>query len=303
MPTTSVRRGGSEEYALADRLLCPSDFVVQTFRDEGFPPAKLARHDYGFDETVFYPDTRPRARIATADGCLRRRQRARKGLHFALEAWRRSPLSTDGRFLVVGELPSELRREDPDRSLGRRRWRSSVTGRMSPTFIGKATSSSCRRSRKDRRSLASRHSAVAAFRSSRTSAPASACTGRTRSCTGRRRDALTEQLTMLREDRELLERLRAGASELGALASPGRRPVPGCSTSIARSSSSRVKTVCGWRFNLRHGPHVRQREGSVPSLRQCAAEIRPDRSLVGSASARRAFAIGPVVARFCPGRP
>ena len=30
-----------EEYHLADRLLCPSDFVAQTFLDRGFPPAKL----------------------------------------------------------------------------------------------------------------------------------------------------------------------------------------------------------------------------------------------------------------------
>ena len=30
-----------EEYALADRLLCPSDFVLQTFLDEGFAPDQL----------------------------------------------------------------------------------------------------------------------------------------------------------------------------------------------------------------------------------------------------------------------
>src|SRR5882724_5475366 len=37
------------EYQLADRLLCPSDFVMQTFLDRGFPKDRLARHQYGFD--------------------------------------------------------------------------------------------------------------------------------------------------------------------------------------------------------------------------------------------------------------
>ena len=44
-----------EEFRLADRLLCPSDFVVQTFRDRGFEPEKLARHIYGYDEKAHYP--------------------------------------------------------------------------------------------------------------------------------------------------------------------------------------------------------------------------------------------------------
>src|ERR1700674_358554 len=35
------------EYLLADRLLCPSDFVVDTFRDLGLPSHKLVRHQYG----------------------------------------------------------------------------------------------------------------------------------------------------------------------------------------------------------------------------------------------------------------
>ena len=38
-----------EEYALADRLLCPSEFVVRTFRDRGYTAEKLVRHVYGFD--------------------------------------------------------------------------------------------------------------------------------------------------------------------------------------------------------------------------------------------------------------
>ncbi|HJT01128.1 MAG TPA: glycosyltransferase family 4 protein [Terriglobales bacterium] len=101
-----------EEYRQAYRLLCPSDFVVQTFLQQGFPRERLLRHDYGFDETRFYPDDRPRAQVARgltvlfAGVCA-----VRKGLHFALEAWLRSPAHRDGAFLIAGEfLPAYARR-------------------------------------------------------------------------------------------------------------------------------------------------------------------------------------------------
>lgn len=44
-----------EEYGLATRLLCPSDFVVKTFLDKGYPKEQLARHIYGYDEKAYYP--------------------------------------------------------------------------------------------------------------------------------------------------------------------------------------------------------------------------------------------------------
>jgi glycosyltransferase involved in cell wall biosynthesis len=93
-----------EEYKEADRLLCPSDFVAGTFLDEGFPTEKLARHQYGFDETVFYPDPTPRdpdrgLTMLFAGGCA-----PRKGLHYALEAWLRSDAHRTGHFLVAGEF-------------------------------------------------------------------------------------------------------------------------------------------------------------------------------------------------------
>jgi glycosyltransferase involved in cell wall biosynthesis len=102
-----------QEYQLADRLLCPSDFVVQTFREEGFSAEKLVRHAYGFDERVFHPGNRlrdgpPYTVLFVGDNGLR------KGLHYALEAWRGSPLSREGRFLVAGELPLDyVRRIEP----------------------------------------------------------------------------------------------------------------------------------------------------------------------------------------------
>ena len=92
------------EYALADRLLCPSDFVMQTFLDRGFKPENLARHQYGFDEKFCHANGRSRAArpgltFLFAGGCA-----PRKGLHFALEAWLQSSAHTHGTFLIVGEF-------------------------------------------------------------------------------------------------------------------------------------------------------------------------------------------------------
>ncbi len=90
------------EYELADRLLCPSDFVARTFLERGFPPGKLVRHQYGFDERVYRPgDALPVSDrglvFLFAGGCA-----PRKGLHYALEAWLASSAHRNGTFLVVG---------------------------------------------------------------------------------------------------------------------------------------------------------------------------------------------------------
>jgi glycosyltransferase involved in cell wall biosynthesis len=100
-------RKEEEEYDLADRLLCPSDFVKKTFLDRGFPEEKLARHQYGFDEKGFYPGVE-----RTEDGrgltvifvglCA-----VRKGVHYALEAWLKSSASQKGAFLIAGEFLPE----------------------------------------------------------------------------------------------------------------------------------------------------------------------------------------------------
>jgi glycosyltransferase involved in cell wall biosynthesis len=93
-----------EEYRQATRLLCPSDFVVRTFIDQGFTKDKLVRHIYGFDEKVYYPTDQPRdpkrgLTMISVGVCA-----VRKGLHFALEAWLKSPASKDGTFLIAGEF-------------------------------------------------------------------------------------------------------------------------------------------------------------------------------------------------------
>jgi glycosyltransferase involved in cell wall biosynthesis len=102
-----VLRKEEEEFRLADRLLCPSEFVVQTFLDAGFPPEKLVRHIYGFDDTSFYPPGEPRAADRPLTMLFVGYAAVRKGVHLALEAWLRSPASSQGRFLIAGDFLPE----------------------------------------------------------------------------------------------------------------------------------------------------------------------------------------------------
>ena len=100
---TAVLEREELEYTLADQLLCPSDFVMKTFLDRGFSRDQLARHCYGYDEKRFYPagsrDLRRGVTVLFAGECG-----PRKGLHFALEAWLKSPMHQDGVFLVAGRF-------------------------------------------------------------------------------------------------------------------------------------------------------------------------------------------------------
>jgi glycosyltransferase involved in cell wall biosynthesis len=99
----AILRKEEEEYALADYLLCPSEFTAKTFLDAGYPAGKLVRHWYGFDEDLFFaPPTPPAPREFTMVyvGVAA----VRKGLHYALEAWLRSPASETGSFLIAGEM-------------------------------------------------------------------------------------------------------------------------------------------------------------------------------------------------------
>jgi glycosyltransferase involved in cell wall biosynthesis len=119
-----------EEYSLADYLLCPSDFVVRTFHDEGFESDRLVRHIYGYDEELYFPALGDRAARIGHDALAGDRQPStgsngpggdrdestglnalfvgvcavRKGVHYALEAWLRSPASQTGTFRIAGEF-------------------------------------------------------------------------------------------------------------------------------------------------------------------------------------------------------
>ena len=100
----AVLRREEAEFQAADALLCPSEFVVKTFRDQGHADSQLVRHIYGYDEQTFSPSHEPRA-----PGPLRvifvGYAAVRKGLHIALDAWLRSPASREGgTFLIAGDI-------------------------------------------------------------------------------------------------------------------------------------------------------------------------------------------------------
>jgi glycosyltransferase involved in cell wall biosynthesis len=99
-----VVRKEEEEYRLSYRLLCPSDFVVRTFLNQGFKAEQLARHGYGYDEKLYFPNgTIPNTgrglTMLFVGICV-----PAKGLHYALEAWLQSPVHRDGIFKIAGEF-------------------------------------------------------------------------------------------------------------------------------------------------------------------------------------------------------
>ena len=92
------------EYNETHRILCPSEFVVNTFREQGFAQEKLVRHIYGFDQTRFFPANGAKAASEGLTVIFVGVAAVRKGLHFALEAWLNSPAHKKGKFLIAGEF-------------------------------------------------------------------------------------------------------------------------------------------------------------------------------------------------------
>jgi len=204
-----VLRVEEEEFRLADFLLCPSDFVVNTFVNQGFAPEKLLRHQYGFDEMVYSPSPKPRDPKKGLTALFVGVCAVRKGLHFALEAWLQSPAHRDGTFLIAGEfLPAYAQKLAPMlahssvRVLGHRNDIPELM-RQSDVLIlpsieegyglviAEAMGSGCVPLASDACTESCRHMV----------------TGMTHHVGDVK--TLTEQITILHEDRGLLERLRA----------------------------------------------------------------------------------------------
>ncbi len=104
----------NREYAGADFLLCPSDFVKKTFIDRGFAEVKLLRHQYGYDDSIISPGNQ---NGGTGEGLVMIHAglgSPRKGLHHALKAWLESDASRNGRFLVCGEVVEVYREKLKD---------------------------------------------------------------------------------------------------------------------------------------------------------------------------------------------
>ena len=205
------------EYRLATRVLCPSDFVVKTFLDKGYAPEQLARHTYGYDEKVFYPGNEPRdpkrgLTMISVGVCA-----VRKGLHYALEAWLRSPASKSGTFLIAGEfLPDYQKKLAP------------MLAHPSVKVLGHRNDVPELMRKSDILVLPSIEEGFGlviaeAMGSGCVPLASEACT---EICSHMKTglmhrvgdvEALTQHITMLHEDRALLERLRTGSLE----AAPG----------------------------------------------------------------------------------
>jgi D-inositol-3-phosphate glycosyltransferase len=103
------------EFAAADYLLVPSEYVERTFVERGHPRGSLIRHRYGFDPNSF--GAQNRAKKANGKGLTAvfvGRGEPNKGLHHALRAWVDSGAAERGRLLLCGDvLPSYRARIAP----------------------------------------------------------------------------------------------------------------------------------------------------------------------------------------------
>lgn len=91
------------EYAAADLILAPSELAIETFVRHGVPRNKLALKSYGFDPLRYRSQAGARDNPAVTFSFVARCE-PRKGLHLALEAWRRSGIADSSRFRVTGRF-------------------------------------------------------------------------------------------------------------------------------------------------------------------------------------------------------
>ncbi len=228
------------EYAAADWLLCPSDFVVKTFLDEGFPADKLLRHQYGFDEAACWCEREPHdsggITVLFAGVCA-----VRKGLHFALKAWLKSTASRDGKFLIAGDfLPAYREKLAPmlaHPSIHVLGYRTDIPDlmRQSDLFLlpsieeGSALVTSEARGCGCVILVSEASGAICEHMKNALVHPVGDV------------DALTEHITLLHQDRNLLEKLRAASlSTIDELtwAAAGGRLLKAYETAIARNANA-----------------------------------------------------------------
>ena len=94
----------AKDYEETNLLLCPSEFVAQTFRDRGFADARLLRHHYGFDENRFAPGQQEARHDRGLTMIYVGVCEPRKGLHYALQAWLKSDAHKRGTFRICGSF-------------------------------------------------------------------------------------------------------------------------------------------------------------------------------------------------------
>jgi glycosyltransferase involved in cell wall biosynthesis len=109
-PNPGILAHEEAEFEATDYLLCPSEFTVKSFLDQGFDSHKLLRHQYGFDETLYFPETAQRDSKKKFIALYVGVDAVRKGLHFALEAWLASPASKNGTFMIAGDVSEAFKK-------------------------------------------------------------------------------------------------------------------------------------------------------------------------------------------------
>jgi glycosyltransferase involved in cell wall biosynthesis len=108
-PSEVVLAREEAEFEATDFLLCASEFAARSFTDRGFPQAKILRHQYGFDESEYFPEAALREPGKRFTALFVGVDAVRKGLHLATEAWLASPAAKDGTFFIAGELTQEYK--------------------------------------------------------------------------------------------------------------------------------------------------------------------------------------------------
>ena len=93
------------EWDAVTGLLVPSPAVATSFLDRGYSERRLLRHRYGCTPGKPNPVRQSRPFTALFLG----RCEPRKGLHYALRAWRNSTAAQGGRFLIYGQFEPAYR--------------------------------------------------------------------------------------------------------------------------------------------------------------------------------------------------
>lgn len=98
-----------EEFALADHVAVPSEFVLQSFTQRGFPVEKLLLLPYGVDTARFRPADPDRTHPHPFRALFVGQVTARKGVLELLEAWRRLNWR-DAELWIAGRPDPPIRR-------------------------------------------------------------------------------------------------------------------------------------------------------------------------------------------------
>jgi glycosyltransferase involved in cell wall biosynthesis len=101
-PNARHLRLEEREYAQADLLLVPSDYVARSFLERGVPQERLRRHQYGYDKSRFNSLGRIESPDRPFTAAFVGSAEPRKGLHYALDAWLRAEPPPGSKLMIAG---------------------------------------------------------------------------------------------------------------------------------------------------------------------------------------------------------